>query len=62
MLETVIPQAGGKVMVVDGQNKGKVGKLIERTKKYIFFIIFIYFSTISYYNFSCVYIYIFSSC
>jgi len=33
MLETVVPQAGGKVMVVEGINKGKVGKLIERTKK-----------------------------
>jgi G patch domain/KOW motif-containing protein len=33
MLETVIPQTGGKVMVVDGANKGKIGKLLERMKK-----------------------------
>jgi len=32
MLETVIPQAGGKVMVVEGESKGKIGTLLERKK------------------------------
>lgn len=32
MLETVIPQKGAKVMVVEGENKGKLGTLLERKK------------------------------
>jgi len=32
MLETVIPQKGAKVMVVEGENKGKLGTLLERRK------------------------------
>jgi len=33
MLETVIPSAGGKVMVVEGRNKGRLGTLLERKKR-----------------------------
>lgn len=32
MLETVIPPKGAKVMVVEGENKGKLGTLLERRK------------------------------
>lgn len=30
MLETVIPQQGGKVMVVEGVNKGKIARILEK--------------------------------
>jgi len=32
MLETIIPKAGGKVMIVDGKNKGRIGSILERKK------------------------------
>jgi G patch domain/KOW motif-containing protein len=32
MLETVLPKPGGKVMVVEGPNRGKLGILLERKK------------------------------
>jgi len=32
MLETVIPKAGEKVMIVDGDHRGKIGKLLSKDK------------------------------
>jgi ribosomal protein S4E len=32
MLETVMPKSGGKVMVVRGENRGRIGTLMEKTK------------------------------
>jgi ribosomal protein S4E len=33
MLETVIPDVGSRVMVVRGENTGKIGKVLEKTKE-----------------------------
>ncbi len=41
MLETVIPPVGGKVMIVEGGSKGKLGTLLERKKRFIFFLFLI---------------------